>query len=103
MQIDGNVLKVISGGAKGLQMLYNGTSSASGIHLDLSVGVGAKLYNAVGTLADDSTGLIANEVNSLQGQNDSARTGSTVCRRSSIASTTGCWRASPPWRPRSRP
>ena len=70
-QVSGNVLKVISGGAKGLQMLYNGTSSASGIHLDLSVGVGAKLYNAVGGLADDSTGLIANEVNNLQGQNDS--------------------------------
>ena len=73
VQVSGNVLKVISGGAKGLQMLYNGTSSASGIHLDLSVGVGAKLYNAVGTLADDSTGLIANEVNNLQGQNDSGQ------------------------------
>ena len=103
VQVSGNVLKVVSGGAKGLQMLYNGTSSASGIHLDLSVGVGAKLYNAVSDLADDSTGLIANEVNSLQGQTTPARTGSTACRRSSIASTTACWRASPPWRPRSQP
>jgi flagellar hook-associated protein 2 len=68
--VSGNVLKVISGGAKGLQMLYTGTSSASGIQLDLSVGVGAKLYNAVGGLTDDSSGLIANEVNNLQGQND---------------------------------
>ncbi len=68
--VSGNVLKVISGGAKGLQMLYTGTSSASGIHLDLSVGVGAKLYNAVGALTDDSSGLITNEVNNLQGQND---------------------------------
>ena len=68
--VSGNVLKVVSGGAKGLQMLYTGTSSASGIQLDLSVGVGAQLYNAVGSLVDDSSGLIANEVNNLKGQND---------------------------------
>jgi flagellar hook-associated protein 2 len=68
--VNGNVLKVVSGGAKGLQMLYTGTSSASGIQLDLSVGVGAKLYNAVGGLVDDSTGLVTNEVNNLTSQND---------------------------------
>ncbi len=68
--VDGKVLKVVAGGAKGLQLLYTGTASASGIQLDLSVGIGAKLYAAVGTLVDDSSGLIANEVDSLQGQND---------------------------------
>ncbi len=68
--VDGKVLKVVDGGAKGLQLLYTGTSSASGIQLDLSVGIGAKLYSAVSALVDNSSGLIANEVNNLQGQND---------------------------------
>jgi flagellar hook-associated protein 2 len=68
--VDGKVLKVVDGGAKGVQLLYTGTSSASGIQLDLSVGVGAKLYSAVSGLVDDSSGLIANEVDNLQSQND---------------------------------
>jgi flagellar hook-associated protein 2 len=68
--VDGKLLKVVDGGAKGLQLLYNGTSSASGIELDLSVGVGAKLYDTVNAMVDDTSGLIANEVDNLQGQND---------------------------------
>jgi flagellar hook-associated protein 2 len=68
--VDGNVLKVVAGGAKGLQLLYTGTSTASGIQLDLSVGIGAKLYGAVDALVDESGGLIANEIGVLEGQNE---------------------------------
>jgi flagellar hook-associated protein 2 len=68
--VDGKLLKVVGGGAKGLQVLYTGTSSASGIQLELSVGVGAKLYDTVDAMLDETSGLIANEVDSLQGQND---------------------------------
>jgi flagellar hook-associated protein 2 len=68
--VDGKVLKVVEGGAKGLQLLYTGTSTASGIQLDLSVGIGAKLYGAVDVLVDESSGLIANEIGVLEGQNE---------------------------------
>ena len=68
--VNGKVLTVVEGGAKGLQMLYTGTSAASGIQLDLSVGIGAKLYGAVDVLIDESSGLIANEIGALEGQND---------------------------------
>jgi flagellar hook-associated protein 2 len=68
--VNGKVLKVVDGGAKGLQLLYTGTSAASGIQLDLSIGVGAKLYGAVDTLVDESSGLIANEIGALEGQNE---------------------------------
>jgi flagellar hook-associated protein 2 len=68
--VDGKVLRVVEGGAKGLQLLYTGTSTASGIHLDLSVGIGAKLYGAVDALIDQGSGLIANEIGTLEGQNE---------------------------------
>ena len=67
--IAGNVLTVTAGGAKGLKLLYSGTGPASGIQLDLSVGVGAKLYQTLDGLLDETSGLIANEVDSLDSQN----------------------------------
>jgi flagellar hook-associated protein 2 len=68
--VSGKVLKVVAGGAKGLQLLYTGTGAASGIRLDLSVGVGAKLYETVDAMVDDKSGLFANEVDNLEGQNE---------------------------------
>ena len=67
--VNGKVLKVVAGGAQGLQLLYTGTSAASGIRLDLSVGIGAKMYGALDALVDDTSGLIANEIGALEGQN----------------------------------
>jgi flagellar hook-associated protein 2 len=67
--VDGNLLTVLQGGARGLKVLYTGEASASGIQLDVSVGVGAQLYAAMDALADDSDGLIASEIDSLAGQN----------------------------------
>ena len=68
--VNGKVLKVVAGGAEGLQLLYTGTGAASGIRLDLSVGVGAKLYGAADALVDETSGLIANEIDALEGQNE---------------------------------
>ena len=67
--VNGKVLKVVAGGAQGLQLLYTGTSAASGIRLDLSVGIGAKMYGALDALVDETSGLIANEIGALEGQN----------------------------------
>lgn len=68
--VDGNVLTVVDGPAKGLKMLYTGTAAASGVQLDLSIGLGAQIYNAADALVDDASGLIANEIDSLESQNE---------------------------------
>ena len=68
--VAGKVLKVVEGGAEGLQLLYTGSGAASGIQLDLSVGIGAQLDGAVDSLVDETSGLLANEIDTLEGQND---------------------------------
>ncbi len=70
VKVSGKVLEVIDGAAEGLQLLYTGSSAASGIQLDLSVGVGAQIYAAVDGLVDETSGLLANEVDVLEGQNE---------------------------------
>jgi len=69
VSVQGNVLTVLQGGAQGLKVMYTGTASASGIQLDVSVGIGAQLHAAMETLTDDGDGLIASEIDSLGGQN----------------------------------
>jgi flagellar hook-associated protein 2 len=68
----GNVLTVVDGPAKGLKLLYNGTGPASGVQLDLSVGVGAKTFHAVDGMVDGIDGLFAGEIASLEEQNTRA-------------------------------
>jgi flagellar hook-associated protein 2 len=68
--VNGNVLTVVDGPAKGLKLLYTGTAAASGVQLDLSVGLGAQIYHAADALVDDTSGLIANEIDSLESQNE---------------------------------
>ncbi|HET6519821.1 MAG TPA: flagellar filament capping protein FliD [Geminicoccaceae bacterium] len=69
VRVDGRVLTVLTGGAEGLKLLYAGAGDASGVRLDVTVGFGAQLHRAVDALVDAGTGLIANEVSSLEGQN----------------------------------
>jgi flagellar hook-associated protein 2 len=69
VSVQGNVLTVLQGGAEGLKVMYNGNASASGIQLDVSVGIGAQLHAAMDALTDESDGLIAGEIDSLTGQN----------------------------------
>lgn len=67
--VQGQVLTVLQGGAQGLKVLYTGNASASGIQLDVSVGLGAQLHAAMDAMASDRNGLVTSEIASLDGQN----------------------------------
>jgi hypothetical protein len=70
--VDGDLLTVVDGPAKGLKLLYTGSAAASGVQIDLSVGVGAQIHRAADALVDETSGLIANEIDALEGQNEIA-------------------------------
>ncbi len=72
--IDGRRLTVTSGGAEGLQLLYGAEASASGIQLDVSVGVGAQIQAAASQLLDSESGTITSQIDTYTGQNDRAQT-----------------------------
>lgn len=69
VSVQGNVLTVTSGAAKGLKLLYTGTAPASGVVLDVSVGIGAKVFHAVDGLLDETSGLLASEIEFRESQN----------------------------------
>ena len=98
--VQGNVLTVLQGGAKGLKVMYTGDASASGVQLDVSVGVGAQLHAAMDLLADDD-GPIAAEINSLTGQNQLNQDRIARLEERPSASASACSSASSPWRRRS--
>jgi flagellar hook-associated protein 2 len=70
VSVEGNVLTVMNGPAKGLRLLFTGAAPASGIQIDLSIGLGTQIYQEVETLADQTSGLVAGEIDSLEGQNE---------------------------------
>ncbi len=70
ISVDGNVLTVVAGPAKGLKLLFTGAASVSGVQIDLSVGLGTQIYHAADALADQTSGLIEGEIDSLEGQNE---------------------------------
>ncbi len=72
--IDGRRLTVASGGAEGLQLLYSGETSASGIQLDVSVGIGAQIQAAASQLLDSESGTITSQIDTYTGQNERAQT-----------------------------
>ena len=72
--IDGRRLTVASGGAEGLQLLYSAEASASGIQLDVSVGIGAQIQAAASQLLDSESGTITSQIDTYTGQNDRAQT-----------------------------
>lgn len=74
ISVDGQRLTVNNGGAEGLQLLYTGNISASGIQLDVSVGVGAQLYSAVDQLLDNDSGAINSQIETLTNKNELAQT-----------------------------
>lgn len=71
--VDGQRLAVNTGAAEGLQILYTGTSSASDIQLDISVGVGAQIHAAASQLLNSESGTISSEVDTLSDRNDLAQ------------------------------
>jgi flagellar hook-associated protein 2 len=68
--VEGNVLTVVDGPAKGLKLLFTGAAPVSGVQLDLSIGLGPQIHDAVDALVDETSGLIAGEIDSLEGQNE---------------------------------
>ncbi|NJO38427.1 MAG: flagellar filament capping protein FliD [Rhizobiales bacterium] len=74
VQVDGKRLTVISGDAEGLQVLYNGNAAASGIQLDLSIGIGAQIQAAATQLLDSNGGTIGAQKDTLAQQNERAQT-----------------------------
>ncbi|MGI9491509.1 MAG: flagellar filament capping protein FliD, partial [Geminicoccaceae bacterium] len=74
VDVDGQRLTVNTGGAEGLQVLYTGTAAASGIQLDLSVGIGAQLHAAASRLLDSESGTIASQIETLTDKNEQAET-----------------------------
>ena len=56
-------------GANGLQIFYSGTTNASNIQMDFTVGLGTKLFFALGSMLDTTTGLISADITGLQNQN----------------------------------
>ncbi|MDH3664255.1 MAG: flagellar filament capping protein FliD, partial [Alphaproteobacteria bacterium] len=72
--VEGTRLTVASGGAEGLQLLFTGDASASGIQLDVSLGVGAQIQAAASRLLDSDSGAISGQVDTLTEQSERAQT-----------------------------
>lgn len=72
--VDGRRLTVASGEAEGLQLLYSGEASASGIQLDVSVGIGAQIQAAASQLLESESGTIAGQIDTYTSQNERAET-----------------------------
>jgi flagellar hook-associated protein 2 len=70
ISVAGNVLTVVAGPAKGLKLLFTGAAPVSGVQIDLSIGLGTQIYHAADALADQTSGLIEGEIDSLEGQNE---------------------------------
>lgn len=73
--IDGNKLTATDQtGANGLTILYTGTTSATGISLDISAGVSSQMFYDVDRILDPQTGLLETQVDTLTDQKDLAET-----------------------------
>jgi flagellar hook-associated protein 2 len=70
VSVEGNVLTVMNGPAKGLRLLFTGAAPESGVQIDLSIGLGTQIYQEVEALSDQTSGLVAGEIDSLEGQNE---------------------------------
>lgn len=68
--VDGNVITVNTGGAKGLKLFVDGYTATTSVQLDYTVGVGAQLFFDLETLLDQDTGVVETEIDSLTDQND---------------------------------
>lgn len=72
--INGNILTATDQtGANGLQLIYNGNTSVTGINLDISTGIGSQMFFEVDRIVDQTTGSIQAEVDSLTDQNTLAQ------------------------------
>lgn len=71
--INGNVLTATDKtGANGLKLIYTGTTSATGISLDVSTGIGSQMFDEVERILDPQSGFLDTQVETLTDQNDLA-------------------------------
>ena len=68
--VNGNVLTVNTGGAKGLKLFVDGFTATSTVQLDYTVGVGAQLFFDLDKVLDESTGVVETEIDNLTDQNE---------------------------------
>lgn len=70
--VNGQTITIDSGGASGLRLLYTGDEDLSGVTLDFSVGIGAKLFFDLDQILDQTDGLLDSEVDNLTDQSSLA-------------------------------
>lgn len=66
--VNGQTITIDTGGASGLRLLYTGNEDLSGVTLDFSVGIGAKLFFDLDQILDQSDGLIDSEIDNFTDQ-----------------------------------
>lgn len=69
---EGQIITVNDGGAEGLRLIYTGDEDVSGVTLDFSVGIGAKLFFDLEEILDTTDGLIQGEIDNLNDQTELA-------------------------------
>lgn len=65
----GRNITIDSGGAQGLELLFNGDSSVSGITINFTKGIASELYFGVDDVLDEANGAIAAEIEALEDTN----------------------------------
>lgn len=69
---NGQIIEIDSGGAQGLRMIYTGDEDVTGVTLDFSVGIGAKLFFGIEDMLDTTDGLIQTEVDNIADETELA-------------------------------
>lgn len=64
-----NTIDVLTGGAKGLRLFFDGFSLGSSVQIDFTVGAGASLFTRLGELLDSQVGVVETELDTLTEQN----------------------------------
>lgn len=71
--VNGSIIRATDAtGAAGLTLHYSGNGDASGIRIDVTIGLGAQLFFELESILDSSTGSIQAEIDTLTDQNDAA-------------------------------
>src|SRR5690606_19096635 len=71
--VNGSVIRATDAtGAAGLSLHYSGNGDASGVRIDVTVGLGAQLFFELESILDSSAGSIQAEIDTLTDQNDAA-------------------------------
>lgn len=74
VDVNGRTIEVTDeSGASGLRLFYRGAGSESGISIDFTVGLAARLFDTIERFSDTVSGSIQAELNSIDAQNEAAQ------------------------------